>query len=82
MSKGAVNESNIQELQAAVFGCEDTQQDGLNTRVKEIEVELNGNGEMGLKQKVSVMWRAHVWILCTLSGLVGSALTLIITKYF
>jgi len=21
--------------------------------------------------KVSIMWRAHVWVLCTLSGAVG-----------
>lgn len=29
------------------------------------------HGSMGLVQKVNVMWRAHTWILCTMSAGVG-----------
>lgn len=33
------------------------------------------NGDFGLSQKVNVMWRAHVWVLCTLSAGAGSVIT-------
>jgi hypothetical protein len=32
---------------------------------------LHGNGNFGVVQKVNIMWRLHVWVLCTLSGLGG-----------
>lgn len=28
-------------------------------------------GSMGIAHKVNIMWRAHVWVLCTLSAAVG-----------
>jgi hypothetical protein len=48
---------------------------GLLHKVEQIRAELYGNGTMGLIQKVTIMWRAHVWILCGLSGVVGSFVT-------
>ena len=44
---------------------------GLTARVNEYWKILNGNGNLGLIQKVSIMWRAHVWVMCTLSGIIG-----------
>lgn len=33
------------------------------------------DGTLGLASKVNIMWRAHVWLLCTFSAIVGSGLT-------
>lgn len=42
---------------------------GLSGRVKTLEKTLYGDDETaGISTKVTVMWRAHVWLLCTLSG--------------
>jgi 1-aminocyclopropane-1-carboxylate deaminase/D-cysteine desulfhydrase-like pyridoxal-dependent ACC family enzyme len=36
---------------------------------------LNGEkGGLGLLQKVEIMWRFHVWVLCTASAGAGAAL--------
>ena len=51
---------------------------GLLYKVEQIRQELYGNGSMGLVQKVSIMWRAHVWILCSLSAVIGSVITAIV----
>jgi len=75
-------EQQIDELQVAVFGRDDQQELGLKRRVNTVEKELAGSGsELGLKQKVNVMWRLHVWILCSFSGIAGSLLTLMIQKF-
>lgn len=37
-------------------------------RVKAHDETLYGkDGQMGIAHKVTVMWRAHVWVLCALS---------------
>jgi hypothetical protein len=51
---------------------------GLLSRVERISRDLYGNGSMGMIQKITIMWRAHVWILCSLSGVLGSFLTAMI----
>lgn len=37
------------------------------------ELLLGKDGSRGVVQKVDLMWRAHIWILCTLSGGLGFA---------
>ena len=44
------------------------------------KVLFGREGEPGLAHKVGFMWRIHVWILCTLSGLVGALLVSIAHK--
>ncbi|MDE2097615.1 MAG: hypothetical protein KGL39_10240 [Patescibacteria group bacterium] len=40
---------------------------------------LQGNGRrLGLLAEHRIMWRAHVWLLCSLSGLLGIILTVIV----
>ena len=39
-------------------------------------------GQLGLLQKVEVMWRAHVWLLCAASAAGGSIGTLALKAYF
>ncbi len=54
---------------------------GLEGAVARHEKELYGDGkELGISQKVTVLWRLHVWLLCLLSGLAGSAITLGVQK--
>lgn len=55
---------------------------GVLSRLSVIERVLFGKeGTGGLLVEHRVMWRAHVWALCTLSAGAGSAVTLII-KHF
>jgi hypothetical protein len=49
--------------------------------VASMKHDLYGNGTVGLKTKVNTMWRAHVWILCMLSGTVGSLATVAAIKW-
>lgn len=35
------------------------------------EVLFGKRGNNGLVNKVNILWRGHVWVLCTLSGGVG-----------
>lgn len=39
------------------------------------------NGEPGIAHQVKFMWRAHVWLLCGLSGCLGYAVHFVITKF-
>jgi hypothetical protein len=44
----------------------------LNSRVEDHHTTLYGsNGNFGVSQKVVVMWRVHVWLLCSVSAAVG-----------
>lgn len=48
---------------------------GLMARLSILERVLWGkNNQDGIVQKVNILWRMHVWVLCTLSGLAGFAL--------
>lgn len=38
------------------------------------------DGSLGLASKVSIMWRAHVWLLCTFSAIVGSGMTALVLR--
>lgn len=47
----------------------------LRDLVKRLEALLLGDGgKFGIAQKVQVVWRAWVWLLCTLSAIAGYAL--------
>lgn len=55
--------------------------DSLEATVQKHDRELYGDGAgLGVSQKVSVLWRIHVWLLCLLSGIFGSGVTLFIQK--
>jgi hypothetical protein len=50
---------------------------GLLSRVAGMERILFGQGQedhWGMVQKVNVLWRMHVWVLCTMSAGAGFAL--------
>lgn len=62
-------------------------EDELSHRIEQIEKwqtrvneAIYGNGELGISQKNNIMWRLHVWVLCSLSGGFGIAATIIIQK--
>lgn len=42
---------------------------------------LGRNGEPGIAHKVQFMWRAHVYVLCGLSGCLGYTVHFIVTKF-
>lgn len=54
---------------------------GVEAVVSRHDKELYGDGaSLGISQKVNVLWRLHVWLLCLLSGLAGSGITLAFQK--
>ena len=53
----------------------------LSRTTRLFELLQGENGQLGLLQKVEIMWRAHVWALCTLSAAAGAAGALVI-KHF
>ena len=40
------------------------------------------HGSPGIAYKVGIMWRAHVWVLCSLSALVSALFTTGIYHFF
>lgn len=69
----------IGELEVAVFGSEEQQIPGLVTEFKAFKLLLNGDGTVpGVVQKVGIMWRIHVWLLCAGSAGLGSGATILI----
>ena len=44
---------------------------GLANRIHKMEKTVYGNGEMGLQTRMTIMWRAWVWFLCTMSAGIG-----------
>lgn len=54
---------------------------GLSSRLHTIERVLFGeDGVGGLVQEHKLLWKAHVWLLCTLSAGCGGGFTLLIQK--
>lgn len=50
---------------------------GLLHKVRTHETILSGDvetGSLGIVQKVGIMWRVHVWLLCGFSGAIGGAI--------
>jgi hypothetical protein len=47
-------------------------QETMSEKVLSHDETLYGKkGEMGIAHKVTVLWRAHVWVLCVLSAGLG-----------
>ncbi len=71
--KRATSDTNSQKLDTVIMlldGREDAP--GVLAKLALHEEILFGRrGNNGLVNKVNFMWRAHVWALCTISGLVG-----------
>lgn len=85
MSTEEVSLSNAKKLDRIVYLLEGDGVDspGLVHRVATMDEMIMGrHGRGGLAHKVDVMWRAHVWVLCTLSGLAGFVLKATVEKYF
>lgn len=83
--EASFSESNAQKLtlldgkvQRILVIIEGTGEDapGLMARLSLVERVLFGkeNQDQGLVYKVGVLWRVHVWILCSLSAALGFAL--------
>jgi hypothetical protein len=52
---------------------------GLFSRVTKIEAVLYGEGQViGLRTKTLIMWRCYIWLLCTMSAIIGGAATMIL----
>ncbi len=67
-------EHDIQALKVMMEGS-GSDAPGLISRVALVEKVMFGRGqEEGIVVKVNILWRMHVWVLCTLSGLAGFAL--------
>ena len=45
------------------------------------ETLYGSHGVPGVAYKVGIMWRIHVWVLCTLSGVIGVIGTIAVQKY-
>jgi hypothetical protein len=48
--------------------------------VRLLKTTIMGNGGFGLSQKVNVMWRVHVWLLCSASAVLGAGATALLGK--
>lgn len=75
-------EKKLNEVHECVMGINSilhgqSERPGLLSQVNKHEALLFGeDGDMGDHHRVSVMWRVHVWILCTISAALGGILTL------
>lgn len=62
--------SKLDKLNQLMEGEQDAP--GVLARISLIEAVLFGrHGKDGLATKVNFMWRAHIWLLCALSGSAG-----------
>ena len=57
-----------------------TEADDFKHRLERLERKMFGNGELGVAQQNSIMWRVHVWVLCALSAGLGIAATVVIQR--
>lgn len=46
-------------------------QPGLIDEHRKIMRDLYGNGKWGIVQKMGIVWRIYVWVLCTMSAAIG-----------
>ena len=83
MSEKDISHVNSQKLDRIILAVEGTEDfPGLSGRLAATESILYGEkGKLGLVQQHAILWRIHVWILCTLSGLLGTALTLLVQRF-
>lgn len=65
------SEKNSKKLDRILFLIEGDGADspGLSGRVRAMEKTLFGDGsDKAITTKVNIMWRAHVWLLCSISA--------------
>lgn len=75
------NSKKLDRIIALIEGQPDAP--GILGRLAVHEETLFGRrGNNGLVNKVNIMWRGHVWLLCTISAAVGYALKEIGGKIF
>jgi len=63
----------------------DEHQKRLEDKVDRILSILHGDekGEMGMIQRVSIIWRVFmIWPICTGSGVAGAVITILVQKFF
>jgi hypothetical protein len=71
-----INEQNVEQMtcnnRKTMTPEENTKLDEILEQNRTLFGLMNGEkGGLGLLQKVEIMWRAHVWVLCTLSAASG-----------
>ena len=72
---------HIRELQAEVFGDDDRREPGLKRRQTATDIELHGEGtQLGIKNKVQILWRIHIWLLCSMSAGMGAVATMLLQR--
>lgn len=55
--------------------------EAINERLHHIEDALRGDlHSLGLITKVSILWKSWVWLLCSASAALGSAVTFLISR--
>ena len=76
-------QSDIRELQGEVFGDDAKREPGLKRRQAATDLEMHGDGNMlGIKSKVNILWRLHVWALCSLSATFGAVVTVVVQQIY
>ncbi len=72
---------DLGDLNTAVFGNHEQQVIGLKKEMSIMKELLIGDGsDTGLVQKVTIMWRIHVWLLVALGTVLGSLITVLIQR--
>lgn len=83
MTHNQDSEKRITDIMSNDRRYEENKLDFIADQVKAIFELLNGkDGNLGMLQKVAVMWRVHVWLLCTASASFGAISILILRHYF
>jgi hypothetical protein len=75
------NSKKLDQLILLIQG--ETDAPGILARIALIEAVLFGrHGKDGLVTKVNFMWRAHIWILCAISGVFGFLFRQLLLKLY
>lgn len=83
MNAHEISQANSKKLDRVILALEGTEDSpGISGRLAKVERILFGKDESGgLVQQHIMLWRAHVWILCSLSGLIGAGLTEMVRRW-
>lgn len=69
----------LRDHERILHGTDD--EDGALARVQQLRDDFYGTREtMGAKTKLDILWRGHIWLLCTLSAGAGSGLTFVVER--
>ncbi len=74
---GEASVNNSKKLDRIMFLLEGSGEDtpGIVQTVSQLKEAMFGiQGRNGLTQKVDIMWRIYIWVLCSMSGVFGFAL--------